>query len=233
MIREPLCWFSFFVIMRIGDGMKETLTNYMNHLLQLTKRKEHFKMIGTTEETIQEIEDKMGIAFPRSLRDFYLTMNGEQSTFHGSFFGLMVYSIEEMYRVWEEWRVYDADEELNDSEYYASIVSNKVQCLYTNPLWIPLAHDGAGNYFGIDLDPDEEGVVGQIINFGRDENEKMVFADSLVEFIQLMDQYIEEEGIVIHEDHENYLMIGVDGQGHGIDVLRTLLLEKEEEEPVA
>lgn len=36
---------------------------------------------------------------------------------------------------------------------------------------------------GVDLDPGEQGTVGQIINFGRDEDNKLVLAPNLAAFI--------------------------------------------------
>lgn len=55
-----------------------------------------------------------------------------------------------------------------------------------NIKWIPVFSDYGGNYIGIDLDPDINGVKGQIINFGRDEEDMFVYADSLEGFFDLI-----------------------------------------------
>ena len=55
---------------------------------------------------------------------------------------------------------------------------------YINPRWIPLTHDGSGNHIGLDLDPWPGGRVGQVILFGRDEDVKVVLADSLGTFLE-------------------------------------------------
>lgn len=55
---------------------------------------------------------------------------------------------------------------------------------YTNPRWIPLTADGSGGHIGLDLDPWPGGRVGQIILFGRDEDVKIVLAESLAQFLE-------------------------------------------------
>ncbi len=52
--------------------------------------------------------------------------------------------------------------------------------------WVPVFSDYGGNYIGIDLDPDVQGVKGQIINFGRDEEDMFVFADGLEGFFDFI-----------------------------------------------
>jgi cell wall assembly regulator SMI1 len=54
---------------------------------------------------------------------------------------------------------------------------------YTNPAWIPLTGDGSSGHIGLDFDPWPGGRVGQIILFGRDEDVKVVLAQSLGQFL--------------------------------------------------
>lgn len=44
---------------------------------------------------------------------------------------------------------------------------------------MPVFSDHGGNYIGIDLDPDSKGNKGQVINFGRDEQDMVVLAENL------------------------------------------------------
>ncbi|WP_412476225.1 SMI1/KNR4 family protein [Flavobacterium sp. TBRC 19031] len=59
---------------------------------------------------------------------------------------------------------------------------NAIQKKYFHYKWLPIFSDSAGNYIGIDLDPDKKGKKGQVINFGRDEENMFVFADNLDNF---------------------------------------------------
>lgn len=54
---------------------------------------------------------------------------------------------------------------------------------YFHVKWIPLISDFGGNYIGIDLDPDTNGIEGQVIIFGRDEEDMIVLADSWEGFL--------------------------------------------------
>ncbi|MFZ6645044.1 SMI1/KNR4 family protein [Undibacterium sp. TJN25] len=52
--------------------------------------------------------------------------------------------------------------------------------------WIPFSDDYGGNHLGIDFDPDENGTIGLVIIFGRDEDEKFLVASSFAEFLALV-----------------------------------------------
>lgn len=52
-----------------------------------------------------------------------------------------------------------------------------------NRRWLPVASDGEGNYFCVDLDPAEGGTVGQIIAFRHDSPERWVVAPDLPTFL--------------------------------------------------
>ncbi len=121
--------------------------------------------------------------------------------------GLEPLSYENMIKEWTSWREFDENRQLNDTRFYSSVPENVVKCLYSNPKWIPIAHDHSGNYIGVDLDPAEKGVAGQIINFGRDENEKYVFANSLTQFLELLienqEDMVDVNGCYTNEDDEH------------------------------
>lgn len=96
-----------------------------------------------------------------------------------------------------------------------------IKCLYVNKLWIPIAHDDSGNHIGIDLDPDVNGKLGQIINFGRDEDEKFVIANSLNEFLELMIKIIRSDDFEVLEEKE--FIFELNGIGHAIDYLKSII----------
>ncbi|ULQ55195.1 SMI1/KNR4 family protein [Flavihumibacter rivuli] len=70
---------------------------------------------------------------------------------------------------------YDFDKDIP----FSSTPANAIRMKYFHHKWLPLFSDGGGSYIGIDLDPDKEGVKGQVINFGRDEEDMVVYANSL------------------------------------------------------
>jgi cell wall assembly regulator SMI1 len=75
--------------------------------------------------------------------------------------------------------------ERTDTDWNYSITgfpNQTVKAIYFHYKWIPLFSDQGGNYIGIDLDPDVNGVKGQIIIYGRDVYQNIKVADSLENF---------------------------------------------------
>jgi cell wall assembly regulator SMI1 len=82
----------------------------------------------------------------------------------------------------------------NDTIPFTSTPKDSIKRIYYHHKWLPLFEDYGGNYIGIDLDPDVNGTKGQIINFGRDEEDMFVFADDLESFFDLILNEIEVNG---------------------------------------
>lgn len=51
-----------------------------------------------------------------------------------------------------------------------------------NTSWVPFATDFAGSFIAVDIDPGEEGQLGQVIAFGVDHETRYVLSNSLEEF---------------------------------------------------
>lgn len=85
---------------------------------------------------------------------------------------------------------------------FSSCPKDKIKKKYFHYKWIPIFHDFGGNFIGIDLDPDINGVKGQIIIFGRDEEKMIVVADSFDEFLDLtIKEMNENPGQFTSENH--------------------------------
>lgn len=107
-------------------------------------------------------------------------------------------NFEDMIYEWLGWEGLYDDESLNNPDRFSSYPEKTVKKLYCNRKWIPVAVDNSGNCIGIDLDPDENGKSGQVINFGKDEKKKYVFADSIEEFYQMM---IDQKDVLSNSSH--------------------------------
>lgn len=170
-----------------------------------------------TETHILEIEEKMEIQFNDELKKWFQLIGNAKYGVDGFLSGMEIYSVDEMFEEWKSWREFDNDKILNDAQYYSSKPEGAIKCRYTNPKWIPLGHDYASNYIGVDLDPDMNGIIGQVINFGRDENDKKVFANSIKEYLELLIRN-QDEMMISEEDNGDYY-INEDGI-HAIDWLK-------------
>lgn len=172
-------------------------------------------------QQVADVEEKMQICFPDELKQWFLLIENVNFMINGFLVGLNVYSLADMYKEWKQWREFDSNTELNYFEYYSSFPIESIKRRYTNPGWIPLAHDGYSNYIGVDLDPDRKGVFGQVINFGRDENDKTVLAKSIKSFLVILTNLQKE--MVIIKTKQNSLYINSDDE-HPISWLKTKIL---------
>lgn len=75
-----------------------------------------------------------------------------------------------------------------------STPSGAIKKKYFHIKWIPILSDFGGNYIGIDLDPDTNGTKGQVIIFGRDEEDMFVLANSWDEFLDWNLDLIQNSG---------------------------------------
>ena len=144
---------------------------------------------GVSESALAELEDELGREvgqrLPQSLRDIYLQNNGQQSgATGGMFFGLEFLSLEGVVTNWRDWKNIAGDSLYDNlSENSVSHPPEAIRAAYANAGWIPFAYDWSSNHIGIDLSPGPVGQVGQIINFGSDEDNKFVIAPSFETFL--------------------------------------------------
>lgn len=140
---------------------------------------------GQEGKKLVDIEKEGGFEIPEPLKFFVSLHHGQKDgDTSGLIFGSQLLGENEIYNEWNVWlNLLDLNEQFGPD--MSSFPENAIKPTYANKLWIPLATDGSGNYIGMDLDPGEEGNVGQVITYGRDEDEKKLVADSLAEFLEL------------------------------------------------
>ncbi|KAI0797619.1 hypothetical protein C8Q75DRAFT_10744 [Abortiporus biennis] len=138
---------------------------------------------GILPEDLAQVEMAFGFALPQTVRDSYLCVDGQEpesaaGCSEGLFFGLTLLPLEDVLEEWRFWREVDSDPNTGANpklkEIMQSIPPGWVRKEYSCRGWIPLIADKAGNYLGIDMNPDEGGAVGQVIVFGRDFDTKVV-----------------------------------------------------------
>lgn len=140
--------------------------------------------VPATEAQIDEVGRLIGVQLPRSYRDLYRWHNGENENGVGHIYGMPMLPLKQViaqHQLWQETL------EGFDGDPYAipggSWPKDAVDPAYTNPAWLPLTTDAGGNSIGLDFDPWPAGRVGQVIIFGRDEEVKVVLAESLGQFL--------------------------------------------------
>lgn len=103
----------------------------------------------------------------------------EKETYNWVELEFIVYS-EEKFEVKRTF--YDFDNQIT----FTSKPDNAIKKKYLHYKWLPLFSDYGGNFIGVDYDPDTQGKKGQIIIFGRDEENMIVLADSLDHFFDFI-----------------------------------------------
>ena len=186
---------------------------------------------GCTTREVDSLEQQLGITLPKDFKSFYLIHNGQNlfpndRIITGLFFGLEFLSLQGIYEQWDAWReIITTEEDLEELDMECtSAQPGQVKELYANNCWIPFAHDGSGNHLGLDLDPGVRGVVGQIINFGRDESKKYVLAHSFTGFIDWLLQQYESGNFVIPSEYVgdrylNFLKTKLPEKSHFLDAV--------------
>ena len=137
-----------------------------------------------TEAQLDTFERLVGIRMPRSYRQLYRWHDGENDDRRGHIYGLPILPLRQAAAEHQNWKRTLA--EFGGNPYAiagGAWPQGAVDPAYTNPGWIPLTGDGSGNFIGLDFDPWPGGRIGQVIIFGRDEDVKVVLAESLGGFL--------------------------------------------------
>ncbi|KAJ7118721.1 hypothetical protein C8R44DRAFT_789088 [Mycena epipterygia] len=193
---------------------------------------------GILPQDLAQLEMQFGLDLPPVVRESYLVVDGQEAESaagcaEGLFFGLTLLPLEDVLEEWRFWREVDDDPstganvQLRDS--MQSIPTGWVRKEYSQRGWIPLIADKAGNYVGVDVNPDEGGSSGQVIVFGRDFDTKIVLwtGDGPAGWAKWLSCFVDEletgEGFEIgggdnseeDEDDLGYESYFYDGNGRG------------------
>ncbi|QDV21659.1 SMI1 / KNR4 family protein [Gimesia panareensis] len=162
---------------------------------------------GATPQEVDTFSREIGFVIPEDVREWFMWKNGQVHQPHlNVLFGFELLTLSDSLREWRFWQtVSDMNEEFAES--CKSYPNDAILPAYTTPGWIPIAKtSGPADYLGIDLNPGPEGTVGQVINFGRNEEKKCVAGVSLADFLEfVLDEYeaghtvVNEYGIGGHD----------------------------------
>jgi len=194
----------------------------MNKLkVQLDQLFSPFLNPPASEEEIQKAEIEMGIKFPDELRVLYLLHDGEKEDGPGLFFGMPFLPLNDVLQEWHVWAQLEEKFALEGASY--SVPTGYIKERGINRYWIPISKDFGGNNIGIDVDPDKKGRIGQVINFGRDEEIKYVIANQLSEFLLFISETILQGNYQI-EQEEDYIYWNYENSTHFLDILKAIEL---------
>lgn len=161
-----------------------------------------------SEEQIRTAEQKIGVIFPKDIRELYKTYNGQHSpykvtyfkdkpnlielpfsidadAFVGNLFGSYEFlSLDDLVETWMSYKAVRDHPDYSEDDYAGSVsvcTGDLVKKQYINNLWIPIAKDGGGNTYCFDMDPPDGGIMGQIIVVGPDEDTRKILATGIAD----------------------------------------------------
>ena len=133
-----------------------------------------------SEEDIANAEDELGYRFPADFRASLFIHDGERKDV-GSIKGLRLNSLKELL---VDWRT--MEELLRDGEFSQfgdEVGPTGLKPGHWNRGWVPVASDGGGNSYSMDLDPGGAGTAGQMFFFDHEQGPGTVEAKSLLEWL--------------------------------------------------
>jgi cell wall assembly regulator SMI1 len=163
----------------------------------------HANLAGpASAEQIAEVERVTGQTLPAGVKEVWRLNDGQKETMIASTANdaiaciptLSFLSTELAISIWREWdKLRRTDKGIDELQSCGrSPEDGVVQPLYTHPGWIPLWSDPTrADFIGVDLAPGPKGQSGQIINFGRDEEEHRCYAPRFEDLLQILIEEVE------------------------------------------
>lgn len=173
-----------------------------------------------TEADLAAVESRLGRRLPEDVRALYLLHDGQhQYSFQDQrvAFGLFGEgNLLPLASVVAKWDGYARASATPGPDVGAtSDPEGFIRDRYFDLGWVPLAHDGGGNFIGVDLAPGPNGTVGQVITYGRDDTDHHVIAPSVLSYLEqlvaLLDAGYAEPGEGIEEDDPGWHLRGSRG----------------------
>jgi cell wall assembly regulator SMI1 len=134
---------------------------------------------GASEDAIAAAEQALGFTLPEEVRAWYRAHDGGGDRYIANNRELL--SLDRMVSEWKVWKDL-LDQGVFEGNDHSS-PGPGVQQKWWIPEWLPVTYDGAGNHDVIDLAPDIDGRVGQIVEFWHDDDDREVIAANLLEFL--------------------------------------------------
>lgn len=145
-----------------------------------------------TEAEITKLENCLQVKLTEDLKELYLLHNG------GEILGFEFLDIKGLIREIES----AADLENRDNLSETDVTTPRIKPKRWMKDRLHILGDYSGNFIAVDYSPTEEGINGQIINCGRNQDKLYVFADNIKSFLEGLVNLLEEGKI----DNETYLI---------------------------
>ncbi len=163
--------------------MTELFDNIYDALLQYNIDLEEVLNHPAGSHEIDDIQKKLNVEFSEEIIDFYTIANGQAEMSDYFVYGHELLSLQGIFSEWKIWKkMSDKGLFCKNKTPLKAVAETGIKANWWNPKWLPITHDGAGNHFCLDFDPDVNGISGQIITLHQDSNKRLLAANSLYDF---------------------------------------------------
>ncbi len=131
-----------------------------------------------SDEDIEALEEKIMCKLPSDIRETYRTFNGDNKMWVLP--GGYLMDLTEVSMTWNMFKEPVDDGLFDDSD---ASPHGPIKQRWWNPKWIPVLHNGGGDYHCVDMDPAGDGVIGQFIKFQHETGPSHVLAPSFGVFL--------------------------------------------------
>lgn len=150
-------------------------------------------------DEINKLEISTGNELPGSYRELLARYNGEKK-----YFGILDYEFMTIAEVERQYAYMREDQDLHG--YQPKLAqANRAFPTLVGKNRLPFAHDGTGNYFCFDFEPDMKGVKGQVITTALGDSDPLtVLANSFDEFLIFLMDAVKNGQTKFYDDREDY-----------------------------
>lgn len=173
-------WQDFVFLTWRKKSMEEILEKLDLHIKKF--RPEFYECLKTplVEDEIQRLEFQYNIRIPEDLRRLYQWKNGQESSCYDAFVNNSMFIT--------------LEEALDIAQELTSMIGTDFEIEnWWNENWIPIFHNGSGDYICYDLKGIFTGNKGQILEFWNRDNDRNVIAANFEDFLSQLNSYYEEK----------------------------------------
>lgn len=182
-------------IQNIWNDIKEWYTENASSLLENLKD-------GVSAQELSEVEERVGLALPDDYKASLRVHNGDVYIHDYNYLSLD--------KVLDRWlrMTQKSEEGAFEGREVFEAGGGIIQNTWWHRGWIPFAEDGGGNLICIDMAPDADGVVGQILNMERQSGPVV---SEYTSFLEWLEHYKDDLYDGVYEvDEDGYLIEKLD-----------------------
>jgi cell wall assembly regulator SMI1 len=152
---------------------------------------------GASDDDVQSAEKSLGVKLPDDVRSSYLLHNGQSDIGTPLLGEWLLLSLEYVVSQWESLtQILTAGRLAKVNGRSTGVVRRE----WWDPKWIPVAYNGAGDFYCVDLNPTPRGTLGQVISFWHTRDEREQIALSFRDWLQGFANDLEAGKYVVEDD---------------------------------